>query len=150
MLEGSLFVGGAAGLLSTALMVASETPFWFRQGIDGVVEWRVNQILVSAVLGERHDPKRRLGEALGMHLFHGAVGGAFLAALLSVLLPSSRGVYWLAALLFSLLLWTLVPLFRGRLETTGGAALTDRGLAISLFVHVVYGLSLGLLLQAWL
>jgi hypothetical protein len=146
-----VLVGGVAGFLSTVLMTTFEAPFWSSWGMSGVVEWQVNQILVSRLAGERHEASRRLREALAMHLLHGTVAGAVLAAALSSLFLTLQPFFWFAGLAFSLLLWSAVPFFfRGRLERMGGVRFTGRGMAVSLLSHVVYGMSLGLMLQAWL
>jgi hypothetical protein len=151
MLADSTILGAVTGLLSAALMTAFEFPFWSSRGLSGVVEWQVNQILVSWVLREKYDQGRRLGEALVMHLFHGAVAGAILGAVLASLFLPYRGYFWLAGLLFSLLLWSLVPfVLRKQFERIAGTRFTNSGLAISLLSHIVYGLSLGLMLQTWL
>ena len=119
--------------------------------MSGVVEWEVNQILVSRLLGVEHDPKRRLKEAVVMHLLHGAVAGAALAAAFSSLVYAWKPFFWLLALLFSLLLWTIAPFLpRRSLERMGGTHFSIRGILISFGSHVVYGISLGLILQIWL
>ena len=113
-------LGAVAGLLSSALMTLFEAPFWASLGAGGVVEWEVNQILVSRLLGVKHDIRLRLKEAVGMHLFHGTVAGAVLAAAFSSLVYAWKPFFWLAALLFSLLLWTVAPfLLRRSLERMG-------------------------------
>jgi hypothetical protein len=146
-----VLLGGGAGFLSTALMTTFEAPFWSSWGLSGVVEWQVNQILVSRLVGGKYEAGRRLKGALAMHLLHGTVGGAFLAAVLVSFLLTLQPFFWFAGLAFSLLLWSVVPFFfRGRLERMGGVRFTTRGMVVSLLSHVVYGVSLGLMLQAWL
>jgi hypothetical protein len=147
----NVLLGGGAGFLSAVLMTAFEAPFWSCWGMKGVVEWQVNQILVSRLTGERYDAGRRLREALAMHLLHGTIAGAFLAAFLSAFFLALQPSFWFIGLAFSLLLWSVVPfLFRGPLERMGGIQFTSRGMVVSLLSHVVYGVSLGLMLQALL
>jgi len=151
LLADSILLGAGAGLLSTVLMITFEAPFWSSWGIYGVVEWQVNQMFVSRLAGEKYDAGRRLREALAMHLLHGTVAGAFLAALLSSFYLTSQPFFWFAGLAFSILLWLAVPFFlRGWIEGMGGIRFASRGLFVSLLSHIVYGISLGLLLQAWL
>ena len=148
--EDLLALGGFAGFLSTFVMVAFEAPFWRDFGIEGVVEWEVNAVLVDLLLGRDPGARRKLGPALAMHLVHGVAAGAVLAALLGTYLLPARTFFWLAGLLVSLFLWSLVPfLLRGSLERLGKRRFSGRGMAVSFASHVVFGLVLGLLLQAW-
>ncbi|HEY0579609.1 MAG TPA: hypothetical protein VGC75_02780, partial [Candidatus Nitrosocosmicus sp.] len=45
-----IFFGIIAGLISTGMMTIFEIPFWKLLGIQGILEWHENQILVSKVL----------------------------------------------------------------------------------------------------
>lgn len=151
MILDALGLGATAGFASTVLMILFEFPFWRSLGTSGVVEWEVNQIFVSRILGQEHDPKGRLKEALAMHLLHGTVAGAALAAVLFYFLPGARTLYWLAGLVLSLLLWSIVPfVFRGSIESAGKVIFSRTGLLVSLLSHVVCGTSSGLTLQALL
>ncbi len=143
-----LALGAAAGFSATALMTLFEYPFWRRIGIGGVVEWEVNQILVSWILTRDHTRTQGLRGALGMHLLHGTVAGALLGVALTSLAPGARSVYWFAGLALSLLLWSVVPfIFRGAFEEKGRVRFSRLGMFLSFLSHVVYGVSLGFLLQ---
>jgi hypothetical protein len=67
-----------AGLVSTGFMVLFELPFWRAFGIKAVLEWQVNQIIVTRLLKEEYNESRRLRPALAMHLLHGTVAGSVL------------------------------------------------------------------------
>jgi hypothetical protein len=143
--------GFGAGLVSVALMALFELPIWKSRGMEGVVEWQVNQILVSKVLREEYNPSKRLTLALVSHILHGVVAGGVLAITLAAFLLQFAVYFWLVGLLFSLFLWSLVPLtFRRALESAGRVQFTRGGMLVSLASHAVYGLVLGALLQALL
>lgn len=138
--------GAGTGLAAAALMTLFETAFWKKFGLVGVVEWQVNQVMVSSLLRERYEPARRMKEAIAMHLVHGAAIGAVFGAWVGLLaVPASYFVP--AALALSLVLWLLVPfLFRSPFEKVASIRFSRRGLIISLASHIVYGASLGALL----
>jgi hypothetical protein len=143
--------GFGAGLVSVALMALFELPFWRARGMEGVVEWQVNQILVSKVLRQGYDPSMRLPLALASHFLHGVVAGGVLAIILAAFLLQFAFYFLLVGLLFSLFLWSLVPLtFRRALESAGRVQFSRGGMLVSLASHMVYGLVLGALLQALL
>jgi len=145
----ALAVGALAGLLSASLMTLVEAPFWRKLGISGAVEWQVNLVMVSWLLHEGYDPRKRLQEALAMHVLHGGIFGALLAGILSLLVPLSPYEVIAAAELLSVALWSIVPLLLRRpFEKSAGAGFSPTGLEISLISHLVYGLSLGAILAA--
>jgi len=146
---GALADGTVSGFLAAALMTSFEACFWRTMGIGGVVEWQVNLVMVSQLLHEKYNPEKRLREALGMHLVHGALFGALLGGIFSASSKLSASDYILAAVALSLFLWLLVPfLFRKSFEGRTGARFSRAGIGISLASHLVYGLALGVCLTA--
>jgi tellurite resistance protein TehA-like permease len=147
----ALAEGFGAGLVSTVAMVLFEFPFWRVRGMAGVVEWQVNQILVSKVLREEYSESRRLLPALGMHFLHGMVAGGILAVVLASFLLQFAWYFWAFGILFSFFLWTLVPFaLRQEIETAGRIRFTREGILVSLASHLIYGLILGITLQVLL
>jgi hypothetical protein len=141
-----LAFGAGTGLAAAVLMTLFETTFWRKLGLEGAVEWQVNQVMVSSLLREKYDPGRRLKEAITMHLIHGTLIGSILGTSLG-LLAVPGGYFVPAAVSLSLALWLFVPyLFRGHFETSANVRFSRRGLSISFASHVVYGVSLGALL----
>jgi hypothetical protein len=140
----ALVLGAGAGLVSASLMTLVEAPFWRKIGISGVVEWQVNLVMVSWLLHEQYDPRKRLPDALGMHVLHGAVFGALLGGVLNLLAPLSPFGDVAAAEFMTLILWSMVPLLLWRpFMTATGARFSRIGLLISLIGHLVYGFALG-------
>jgi len=143
-----VFIDGmAAGLAAAVLMTLFEASVWTRQGIGGVVEWQVNEVLASRLASEQYVPEKRLGWAVVMHLTHGAILGGLFAIIVSI--AAQIGVLTLLALspIYSIVLWVLVPFScRGPLERAAGTKFTTEGMAVSLVAHLVYGLVVGGLL----
>lgn len=85
-----------------------------------------------------------------MHTLHGVAAGAFLTLALSSFFLQFAAYFWVAGIVFSLTLWLIVPVgFRRYLESVAGVSFTQTGVLVSLGGHLVYGASLGLLLQAF-
>jgi hypothetical protein len=144
----TLAEGFGAGLVSTAAMVLFEFPFWRARGMAGVVEWQVNQILVSKVLREDYNESTRLLPAIGMHFLHGMVAGGILAVVLASFLLRFVWYFWAFGIVFSLFLWMIVPFaLRQEIETAGRIRFTRYGIIVSLASHLIYGLILGITLQ---
>jgi tellurite resistance protein TehA-like permease len=144
----ALAEGLGAGLVSTGVMVLFEFPFWKAGGMAGVVEWQVNQILVSKVLREEYNESTRLLPALGMHFLHGMVARGILAVVLASFLLQFAWYFWAFGILFSFFLWMLVPFaLRREFETAGRIRFTRSGILVSLVSHLIYGLILGIILQ---
>jgi len=143
-----VFIDGmAAGLAAAVLMTLFEASVWTRQGIGGVVEWQVNEVLASRLASEQYVPEKRLGWAVLMHLTHGAVLGGLLSILISVGAETGLATLLTLSSAYSVALWVLVPLScRKSLERAAGTAFTTSGMAVSLTAHVVYGFALGGLL----
>lgn len=144
----ALAEGFGAGLVSTGAMVLIEYPFWKAHGMAGVVEWQVNQILVSKVLREEYKQRKRLLPALGMHFLHGMVAGGVLSVVLASFLSRFAWYFWVFGILFSFFLWMLVPFaLRRELESAGRIRFTRSGMLVSLVSHLIYGLILGMILR---
>ena len=144
-LVGASFAGLAAGLLMTLF----EFPFWKKRGLEGMAEWQVNSVIVSVLI--RKFTRRRPGAlmAVTMHLFHATILGTLFLALLIL---SQTPVLVLPTLgygvVYSMVLWIVSPyLTRGLFESAGGFRMTTRGLTTSFLAHLVYGVSLGLLIS---
>ncbi len=138
------FDGAISGLVAVLLMTLFEAPFWLRLRMPGVVEWQVNEILTSKLLRQPYDEGKRLGWAITMHQLHGIALGTVFSIMVSVSLPINLAILLLAGSAYSLALWCVVPfMFRPALQHAGRTTFTKKGLTISLFAHIVYGLSLG-------
>ena len=144
LLETFALDGALSGLVAVVLMTLFETPFWHQFGMKGVVQWQVNEIIVSRLLSKPYVEGKRLRWAIGMHLFHGvALGALFAIWLTSVHLP-----LYLTGLVYSIALWSFIPFsLRDALQRAGRVSFTNGGMTVSLLAHVVYGLALGEILS---
>ena len=132
-------------------MTLFETPFWYRFGMKGVVQWQVNEIMISRLLSKPYIKGKRLPLAISMHLFHGVALGVLFAILLVFASPLMLPPLYLTGLGYSIVLWIFVPFsLRGALQRAGGVRFTTGGMAVSLIAHVVYGLALGEILSVFL
>jgi len=50
IIDGIIIDGITAGFISTGLMTIFEIPFWRIWGIQGILEWHENQILISKLI----------------------------------------------------------------------------------------------------
>ena len=136
------------GLLAAVSMTIFELPFWKKWGIGGVAEWQVNAVIVSVLIGKFTDRRVDTSMSVAVHWFHGAVLGIVFRVLLNLsgtmILLSLVLVY---AVLYSVVLWIISPFLTRRLfELAGGFQMTRKGLMVSFFAHIVYGVVLGLLI----
>jgi len=128
-------------------MVIFEIPFWKKWGISELVEWQLNRVIVSKEMGNRNP---RVPWIVAGHLFHGAIAGFVLSLLLplTVGISFSRAPVLFDSLVYSLILWLMFSFApRTLYEKKLGFRSSGRGLVIALSSHVVYGISLGLLLS---
>jgi len=65
--------GLTAGLAATGVMTLLELPVRFRWGIEGLLDWQVNQRMASRILKRPADAVVLPG--LGLHFLHGLVLG---------------------------------------------------------------------------
>ncbi|HEX9340788.1 MAG TPA: hypothetical protein VF992_06420 [Thermoplasmata archaeon] len=77
--------GLAAGLAATGAMTLVELPVRFRWGIEGLLDWQVNQRMASRIL--RRPADAVLLPGLGLHFLHGLVLGVVFVLVLP-LFPS--------------------------------------------------------------
>lgn len=150
MASSTLLGSALAGLVSAVFMTLFEFPFWRRWGMNGVAEWQSNWIIISKLT--RGDPSKirepMISWTLGLHLWHGVAAGIVFRLLLPylALLPAGNFSVLLDAVVYSVALWIIFMLAPRRLfESAGGTRISDLGLSIALASHLVYGISLGLL-----
>jgi len=138
-----------AGLVAAICMTLVEIPFWKKWGMGGVTEWQVNSVIIWVLI--RKFTQRRVvsSTSVAMHWFHGAALGILFRVLLdfsqTTILPPPALAY---AIVYSSLLWIVSPFLTRKLfESAGGFRITRKGLAVSFLAHIVYGISLGLLIS---
>jgi len=134
--------GLVAGLISTAVMSLLEYPIWRRWGLEMVTEWHLNQVIAGRLL--RRSPNTVIVQGLLFHVLHGGIAGIVFVIVLS-LAPSVPITD--AAVGFGLVLW-VVSLFIFKSVTGVGLRSNPLGLSpflVSLAGHILYGVSLGLL-----
>jgi len=137
--------GFIVGLISTAVMSLLEYPIGRRWGLEMVTEWHLNQVTAGRLL--RRSPDTVFVQGLLFHFLHGGIAGiVFVIAL--ILDPNVSIID--AAVGFGLVLW-VVSLFI--FEPVTGVRLRGHPLGPSPFIvslagHILYGVSLGLLVNA--
>jgi len=134
--------GLVAGLISTAIMSLLEYPIWRRWGLEMVTEWHLNQVIAGRLL--RRSTETVTVQGLLFHVLHGGLAGIVFVILLSLApnVPIAD-----AAVGFGLILW-VVSLFIFKPVTGVGLRGHSLGLSpliVSLAGHILYGVSLGLL-----
>ncbi len=142
LLEGTVF-----GFASTVFMVLFEVPFWRRWGVNELVEWQLNGAIVSQVTRKLNP---RISWIIVSHLFHGAIAGLVFSLFLSVTvgLPISQVAVLGEALFYSIILWLIFSVAPKRVyEVKMGFRSSNRALLLALSSHIIYGISLGLLLS---
>ena len=138
----SIAQGLVAGLGATACMTLLEFFFYRRYGLEGALDWHINQCALSRINGRPPDENLVVGLVI-----HGAVGGAagigfqVIASNLTI----DRDSIWLCGVVFGVTLWLmLLPLRR---PLTGlapfGGRLRFIPAAASLVGHVIFGVVLG-------
>jgi uncharacterized membrane protein YagU involved in acid resistance len=148
-----IFIGIIAGLISTGMMTIFEIPFWKLLGIQGILEWHENQILVLKVLKKfkrrEHDTVCYIGILL-LHIINGTVASIvfpfvnlFFTSLFS---QNEIRLSIIFGMAYGILLWTLtlLPIHK---PITGlpiwNHPLGKRPAIISIFGHIIYGITLG-------
>ncbi|HKW05922.1 MAG TPA: hypothetical protein VJN71_11525 [Nitrososphaerales archaeon] len=147
-----IFFGAIAGFVSALCMTSFEVPLWKKWGMEGVAEWQVNSVMVSMIYFSRdHRSKKKTSPTyltVAMHLFHGVILGIIFAFLETYVI--GFGVLFfsvVSAVAYSMLLWIISPwATRKFFETRGGFQMSTKGLTVSLFSHIIYGVLLGLFL----
>ena len=83
-----------AGLVSAAVMTLFEFPFWKRWGMNGVVEWQTNWIILSklARVNSNRIREPRISWTITLHLWHGVAAGIVFGLILPylTLLPAGN------------------------------------------------------------
>jgi hypothetical protein len=140
-------MGFFAGLFSTFLMTLFELLFWTKWGLKGIFEWHENQILFSKLL--RKDPDKLIFHGIFLlHFLNGGLGGTGLFVFVGIFPILVQYAYTLG-LGYAIFLWvlTLLPIHK---PITGIDPLRHpQGigpLLASLAGHVIYGISLSLVL----
>ena len=149
-----ILVGIVAGLISTAMMTIFEIPFWRLLGIQGILEWHENQILVSKVLKifkrRKHDTVCYIGILL-LHIINGTVAAiVFPFVSLFFTLSYTQNEFRLSIIFgiaYGILLWTLTLLPIHKPIT--GLPIWNHPLGkgpaiISICGHLIYGITLGI------
>ncbi len=142
---------GIAGLVSAVLMTLLEYPFWKKWGMEAVVEWQVNWVMVS-MLNQKWKSMQKpiLSWTIASHISHGIVAGIAFRLLLPVfftLIPFAKFSVIFDTVVYGIVLWILFNVLgRRTIESAGGIRITNRGLVGSLFSDIVYGIFLGLLI----
>jgi len=144
MLIAEVWKGLVAGLTSTFVMSLLEYPIWRKWGLEMVTEWHLNQVIAGRLV--RRSPNTTLAQGLMLHVLHGGIAGIIFVLLLS-LAPSARIMD--AAVEFGLVLWVVSLLI---LKPVTGVRLRGHPLGLSPFIvslagHILYGVSLGLLVN---
>jgi uncharacterized membrane protein YagU involved in acid resistance len=148
-----IFIGIIAGIISTVMMTIFEIPFWKMMGIQGILEWHENQILVSKILKKfkrrDHDTVCYTGILL-LHIINGTVAAIvfpyvnlFFTSLFSQNEFSLSIIFGVA---YGILLWTLTLLPIHKPIT--GLPIWNHPLGkgpaiISICGHLIYGITLG-------
>jgi len=138
--------GLVAGLVSTAAMSLMEYPIWRRLGMEGVLEWHLNQALMARLL--HRPPQDLVSQGLVLHFGHGGLAGIIFGLILSIF---SLGIPILeASVAFGLLLWVISILI---MKPVTGVGFRNRHLrflplVVSLGGHLLYGIVLGLVVSS--
>lgn len=144
----NVLLAAIAGFVAAILMTLFEFPFWRKWGLEGVAEWQMNSIIVSKLARRSsHEQQSPISWTIGSHLFHGAVAGIIFGLFLPViaLLPTPKLAIQLSSLLYSIILWIVFSVaLRGAFEAAGNIRISNRGVFVALFSHLVYGFFLGL------
>jgi hypothetical protein len=148
-----IFIGIIAGFISTGIMTIFEMPFWKLLGIQGILEWHENQLLVSKLLKKfrkrDHDTICYIGILL-LHIINGTVAAIvfpfvnlFFTSLFS---QNELNLSIIFGVVYGILLWTLTLLPIHKPIT--GLSIWNHPLGkgpaiISICGHLIYGITLG-------
>ena len=143
-----ILTGLAGGLVATATMTLTEWIFWKKWGLQGVLEWHENQMLISRFL--KLDKKRLHSSGIfGLHFLNGALGGLGLVLALYLILALNNIPLIALAAGYGFFLWiiTLVPIHKPITGIHPWNHPLGKGPALaSLGGHLLYGVILGIFL----
>lgn len=143
----SACLGFAAGLFATFLMTLFEIPFWKKWGLEGILEWHENQILFSKLLKKDVEILNFRGIFL-LHFLNGGLGGTGLYIFVGIF-PILIQYAYILGLGYAIFLWvlTLLPIHQPITGINPFRHPQGVGpLFASLAGHVIYGISLSLIL----
>ena len=149
-----IFDGLIAGLISTGIMTIFELPFWKMWGIQGILEWHENQILISKLIKKFKRTEFSTVNYPGILLLH--IINGILAAIVfpfvnlyftSLFFPNEFRLYIIHGIVYGILLWilTLLPIHK----PITGLSIWNHPLGkgptiISFCGHIIYGITLGI------
>jgi hypothetical protein len=147
--------GISAGLISTTIMTMLEIPFLRIWGIQGILEFHENQILVSNLIKKFKRTENNSTSYIGIFLLH-IINGTLAALVFPVVYLFSTSLFFInkfsisiiTGIIYGILLWvlTLLPIHK---PITGLSVwnhpLGKGPLIISLCGHILYGLTLGII-----
>jgi hypothetical protein len=147
--------GISAGLISTTIMTMLEIPFLRIWGIQGILEFHENQILVSNLIKKFKRTENNSTSYIGIFLLH-IINGTLAALVFPVVYLFSTSLFFInkfsisiiTGIIYGILLWvlTLLPIHK---PITGLSVwnhpLGKGPLIISLCGHILYGLALGII-----
>jgi len=134
--------GLASGLVATAGMSLIEFPIWRKWGMEGVMEWHMNQSLMARLLGR--PPQYLVSQGLILHFLHGGLAGIVFVLMLPIV-PRILIIY--AGVAFGLILWIISLLIMRPVTGVGlgGHPLRWLALVVALVGHLFYGILLAFL-----
>jgi hypothetical protein len=147
--------GISAGLISTTIMTMLEIPFLRIWGIQGILEFHENQILISSLIKKFKRTENNSTSYIGIFLLH-IINGTLAALVFPVVYLFSTSLFFInkfsisiiTGIIYGILLWvlTLLPIHK---PITGLSVwnhpLGKGPLIISLCGHILYGLTLGII-----
>jgi hypothetical protein len=147
--------GISAGLISTTIMTMLEIPFLRIWGIQGILEFHENQILVSNLIKKFKRTENNSTSYIGIFLLH-IINGTLAALVFPFVYLFSTSLFFInkfsisiiTGIIYGILLWvlTLLPIHK---PITGLSVwnhpLGKGPLIISLCGHILYGLTLGII-----
>jgi uncharacterized protein DUF6789 len=139
-------LGISIGAAATACMTAWELVFYRRFGLEGCLDWDINQHLLERLNGK--PASANLIEGLGLHILVGAAAGAAFFEVLHRVSAHEATTILAGGVAFGVALWLfLLPLrrFATGLGPMGGR-LGGLPILISLVGHLIYGAVLGALI----
>lgn len=140
----TFLIGAVAGLVATAAMIPIELAARARYGLDGLLDWRLNQTTAARFLHRSVEASVVAG--LGLHFAHGLFLGIFFVLLLFLFPTQAPAWVWgvgFGAFLFALTLFLYKPV-GGRTISWGSHP--SAAVAVCLVTHLVYGVVLAVLL----
>ena len=143
----SILLSFLAGLLSTGFMTLVEIPFFLKWKLTGILEWHENQVLTCKIF-RLPDNKNYFWGIFLLHFLNGSLGGIGLLLTLALIPSLSEIPLLIIGLLYGLFLWivTLLPIHK---PITGinplNHPLGKRPIIISLFGHIIYGITLAII-----